>query len=111
MKITIITAVFTLFTGLSWAGAIAYADCGSPHAQKDPHSMGRITGTDFQDMDMDDSGEVSYEEFKAVFPRITQEGFTRLDNDGNGQLNSGEWDAFKDAHKGMGSYHTKPETT
>ncbi|MCG8615862.1 MAG: hypothetical protein MI802_06565 [Desulfobacterales bacterium] len=111
IKIAILTLAFFLVTGLSWAGAIAYADCGSSHAKKDPHNMGRITGTDFQDMDADQSGGVSFEEFKVVFPRVTREGFARLDNDGSGQLNPGEWDAFKDAHKGMGSYHKKPETT
>ncbi len=59
------------------------------------------------DMDKDGNGSVSFEEFKAVFPNTKQAGFDMLDRDGDGQLSSAEWEAFKDAHKGMGNY-TKP---
>ena len=73
--------------------------------------MGRIAKTMFKDMDVDSSGGVSFDEFKAVFPRTTPEGFSRLDTDGNGRLNPGEWDAFKDAHKNMGSDYSSPQAT
>ena len=111
VKTALLTTAFLFVSGLVWAGPVAYAECSSAYGKKDPHNMGRISKTSFQDMDMDESGGVSFKEFKSVFPRTTREGFARLDNDGNGQLNSGEWDAFKDAHKGMGGYHSKPQTT
>ncbi len=63
------------------------------------------------DMDKDGNGSVSFEEFKAVFPNTQQAGFDMLDRDGDGQLSAAEWEAFKDAHKGMGSYKQTPEKT
>lgn len=111
IRIPVAAAVLLLFSGLSPAGTHAYADCGSDHGKKGHHGMGRISATTFEQMDADQNGAVSFEEFKAVFPRTTPEGFARLDNDGNGGLNPGEWRAFRDAHQGMGKYHTTPETT
>jgi hypothetical protein len=101
----LVTAVFLLGTTL------AYADCGKGHGESNPHKMGRITATAFEDLDTDKSGTVSFEEFKAVFPRTQEAGFKMLDKDGDGQLNEAEWEAFKDAHKGMGNYKSAPETT
>lgn len=89
----------------------AYADCGTSHAASDPHKMGRIATISFQDMDADKNGGVNFQEFKATFPRTRQPGFDMLDKDKDGQLNMVEWEAFKDAHKGMGSYKDKPKTT
>ncbi len=90
---------------------IVHADCGKAHDKSDPHSMGKIASTGFQDMDTDKSGKVSFEEFKAVFPRTSQSGFNILDKDVDNQLNEAEWNAFKAAHKGMGNYKPVPETT
>ncbi len=101
----VVTVVFLLGTSL------AYADCGKAHDDSNPHKTGRISTTNFEDLDKDKSGGVSFEEFKAVFPRTQQAGFNMLDKDGDGQLNKVEWEAFKDAHKGMGNYNKVPETT
>ncbi len=102
-----LVSILVLFFGLG----IAYADCGSGHEKKNPHNMGRIANTGFEDMDTDKSGTVSFDEFKSKFPRTSQAGFNMLDKDGDAQLNAAEWDAFKDAHKGMGGYHKGAQTT
>ncbi len=104
-NVTLVTAVFFLGTSLT------YADCGKAHGDSNPHKMGKISATNFEDLDTDKNGSVSFEEFKAVFPRTQEAGFKMLDKDGDGQLNEAEWAAFKDAHKGMGNYKTAPETT
>ncbi len=104
-NIIIGTAAFFLATTL------AYANCGKVHGESNPHKMGRISATSFEDLDTDKNGYVGFEEFKAVFPRTQETGFQILDKDGDGQLNKAEWEAFKDAHKGMGSYKSTPETT
>lgn len=102
-----VTAIFLLGTSL------AYADCGNEHgtSNTNPHKMGKISTTNFEDLDKDKSVFVSFEEFKAVFPKTQQAGFNMLDKDEDGQLNRAEWEAFKDAHKGMGNYKATSETT
>jgi|GEM_PF-7007067 len=96
---------------LLMGAGLVHADCGKSHAKSNPHNMGKIASTGFQDMDTDKSGNVSFEEFKAVFPKTSQAGFNILDKDVDNQLNEAEWNAFKDAHKGMGNYKHSPETT
>ncbi|MCG8635240.1 MAG: hypothetical protein MI863_15515 [Desulfobacterales bacterium] len=104
-NVILVTAAFFL------GAAPVYADCGKAHGEYNPHKMGRISAINFEDLDTGNDGAVSFEEFKAVFPRTREAGFKMLDKDGDGQLNKAEWDAFKDAHKGMGNYKTAPETT
>lgn len=92
---------------LTWIcllASTAHADCGTAHGKKDPHHMGRIASTQFQDLDTDKNGGISFKEFKTAFPKTSENGFKMLDKDGNNSLNESEWQAFKDAHKGMGSY-------
>lgn len=105
---------FSVFVSLMFlllnVGSV-HADCGKSHGEKNPHKMGRISSTDFADIDADQSGDLSVDEFKAVFPKTSQAGFNMLDKDGNNQLDEAEWKAFKDAHKGMGQYKKAPETT
>jgi len=91
----------SLLVILLGAGSI-HADCGKSHENANPHKMNRISSTSFQDMDADKSGGVSFDEFKAIFPRTSQNGFKMLDKNIDNQLNETEWKAFKDAHKGMG---------
>jgi hypothetical protein len=95
-----ITAGLLLATGPAFAGSGGY---GSGDGQANPHKMGKIVSTSFEDIDSDKSGAISFEEFKAVFPRISEQGFSRLDTSGDGALSKEEWQAFKDAHKGMGN--------
>ncbi|MDD9303204.1 MAG: hypothetical protein HUK40_13025 [Desulfobacter sp.] len=90
---------------------LAHAECKKGHTDQNPHKMGRIQNTSFEDMDLDKSQGVSFEEFKALFPQTSQRGFNTLDTDKDGQLNKAEWKVFKDAHKGMGNDKKAPETT
>ncbi len=103
---------FSIFVSLLalFVGSV-HADCGKSHGKENPHQMGRFSNTEFSDMDADKDQNVSFDEFKAVFPKTSQAGFDMLDKDGDGQLNETEWEAFKDAHKGMGQYKKAPETT
>ena len=104
-------ALYVSLIVLALGVSVAHADCGSAHGKKDPHNMGRISNTHFKDMDTDNSGTLSMDEFKAVFPRTSDAGFKMLDKDGNNSLSPDEWQAFKDAHKSMGGYTHAPETT
>lgn len=91
--------LFTLFTGQ------ALAQYGTCQADKNYHKTGRISGLEFDEMDTDKSGTLSFEEFKAVFPSTSQAGFGTLDTNKDSQLSEGEWDNFKQMHKGMGKHH------
>jgi hypothetical protein len=106
-------SILTTIIFLCFGTGTSLADCGKAHegGTYTPHKMGKISGTNFDDLDTDKSGGISFEEFKAAFPKTSQKGFNMLDKDGDGKLNAGEWQEFKDAHKGMGGYHKKPETT
>lgn len=104
------TVCLSMLVLLLCAGPVQ-SDCGKSHKKSNPHGMGKISATSFQDMDTDKSGGVSFKEFKAMFSKTSQEGFNMLDKDANTQLSETEWKAFKDAHKGMGNYKQSPETT
>jgi Ca2+-binding EF-hand superfamily protein len=47
-------------------------------------------GDAFQRADADGNGEITLQELKAVFPRMTRERFAQLDRDGDGVLQAGE---------------------
>lgn len=51
--------------------------------------------TSFTDLDVDTSGELSFEELKINFPDITEEAFTAADADSSGGLNSEELEALQ----------------
>lgn len=104
-------SIFVSLMALLLSVGPVHADCGKSHGKENPHQMGRISNTDFADIDADKDGSVSFDEFKAVFPKTSQAGFNMLDKDGDARLNETEWEAFKDAHKGMGQYKQAPETT
>lgn len=49
----------------------------------------------FADVDLDASGELSFEELQAVWPDLTQEEFTVADMDANGSLSADEINALQ----------------
>lgn len=49
---------------------------------------------DFNTLDADFNGEVSFEELQVALPNITPEDFALLDTDGNGALSPEEFEAF-----------------
>ena len=61
----------------------------------------------FADMDTNGDKQLSYEEFKTIFPATNQTAFDRIDTDSDGALSHGEWKQFKEMHKGMGKHHVK----
>lgn len=100
--------VVSLLVLISFSGPVL-ADCNPSHGKETPHKMGRISNTQFADLDADKSSGISFEEFKAVFPTISQTGFKMLDKDNDTQLDEMEWKAFQDVHKGR--YNQAPENT
>lgn len=51
-------------------------------------------GTDFASVDVDGSGDVSFEEAQAAWPELTAEAFAAYDIDGSGGLTPEEYDAL-----------------
>ena len=110
MKVfNVFLTVFLIFFYLG-IGLVA-ADCGTGHGKANPHKMGKISSATFDAIDKDGSGGITYDEFKRLFPNTKETGFATLDRDGNSLLDPEEWQAFKDAHKGMGKYKTYHEKT
>ncbi len=52
---------------------------------------------EFETLDADGSGALSYGEVRAVAPDLTAEQFVAVDIDGSGDLSRGEYDAWKSA--------------
>ena len=52
---------------------------------------------DFDSLDADGSGGLSYGEVRAAAPNVTVEEFVSADNDGSGELSREEFDAWKAA--------------
>jgi len=71
---------------------------GNSHHHKS--SMPDPTGFNahFGDMDTDGDEFVSWEEFKAHFPKATKEIYKELDLNGDGSVDHDEWHEFKAAH-------------
>ncbi len=53
------------------------------------------TDTSFTELDVDTSGELSFDELKVTFPDLTEEAFTAADGDQSGGLNSEELEALQ----------------
>lgn len=54
-------------------------------------------GLEFDSLDADLSGEISFEELQVVLPNITQEDFAILDVDGSGGLSQAEFAVLLEA--------------
>ncbi|MDZ5696899.1 hypothetical protein [Chelativorans sp. M5D2P16] len=53
-------------------------------------------GTDFESIDMDQSGGISLQEIQVVAPDVTEETFNAVDTDGSGDLSPEEFAAIVD---------------
>lgn len=51
-------------------------------------------GTDFFSVDVDGSGDVSFEEAQAAWPELTPEAFATFDAEGTGTLSAEEYEAL-----------------
>lgn len=75
-------------TILAVATAIGLSVAGGAVAQE---------ALDFDALDTDMNGELSFEELQAALPEITQEDFDMLDTDGSGALSPEEFAALMEA--------------
>lgn len=56
-----------------------------------------VMAGDFDNLDADGSGGLSFGEVRAAAPNVTVEEFVSADNDGSGELSREEFDAWKAA--------------
>ena len=56
-----------------------------------------VMAGDFENLDADGSGGLSYGEIRTAAPNVTVEEFLSADNDGSGELSREEFDAWKAA--------------
>lgn len=82
---------------LTIAAAAAIFLLGAQAAPAMP-GMGGGDGSRFASMDTDKDGRVSQEEFKKVFPNMTDAAFKTIDADGDGAITHEEWAAFMRQH-------------
>lgn len=92
MKKLIVTAVVAavLSLALGCAPKSRYHDTDMP----DPKQF----NAHFGDMDSKKDGFVSWEEFKAYFPKAEPKVFAAIDLNKDGALDHDEWHQFKEAH-------------
>lgn len=85
--IKILTLVFILGLGMV-SGSMAG---GNYHG----HGMGM---SEMSDMDSNDDGAISFEEFKAPTVERLRSGFDMLDTDNDGEIDQTEWDNYLRIH-------------
>ena len=93
------------------AGKNSWAPSVPPNSSKDRlgqhhgQTMGGTDAlkTDFKTLDQNSDGQVTVDEFKAYFPKVSKEGFGSLDLNLDGVLDRVEWLHFKKVH-GVGRY-------
>lgn len=84
----------------------AYADCDKDHTYSKGYKyISGLMELHFSDLDIDDDGQISIEEFNSRFSTSGEASFKHLDRDSSLGLDRGEWNAFKVMHTGMGSHH------
>ena len=54
----------------------------------------------FTQMDKDGNGQVTWEEFQAVYPNMKRPAFEAVDTDKSNGISHEEWDAFRSGHAG-----------
>lgn len=83
-----------------------YADCNNDHTDSKGYKyISGLMEVHFSDLDTDDDGQISIEEFGSRFSTSREASFKHLDRDSSLGLDRGEWNAFKVRHTGMGSHH------
>ncbi len=89
-QIGVAVAIAVLGLALGCAPSSRYHDTDMP----DPKQF----NAHFGDMDTKDDGLVSWEEFKAYFPKAGPPVFAAIDLNKDGGLDHDEWHKFKEAH-------------
>lgn len=106
--ITIIVAF--AFAGLAWADN--HSEHQSPATQaEDKEQCPKKKSDDkcckFTDMDTDNNGSISFDEFKAHHEQKLKDKFAKIDSDGNGSISQAELDAKHERIKEMREMHDK----
>ena len=85
-------------TGLLALGLMLTACSSGGRYHKSPLPDPAGYNAHFGDMDRNEDGQVSLDEFKAHFPEGSVHVFEVIDADQNGYLSHEEWHRFKEAH-------------
>jgi len=89
MKSIIVSLAFAVIIGLGMvSGSVAG---GNYHG----HGMGM---SEMSDMDSNDDGAITFEEFKAPTVERLKSGFDMLDTDNDGEIDQKEWDTYLRIH-------------
>ena len=62
------------------------------------HGCGYMKISEMSELDTDNDGFMSFEEFSAPKMEKYRSWFNAIDTDGDGSLSQEEWDAFRNAH-------------
>ncbi|MFO7707383.1 MAG: hypothetical protein R6V84_04355 [Desulfobacterales bacterium] len=89
-RIYLALAAAVLITALGCASKGRHHDADMP----DPKQF----NAHFGDMDLNGSDLVSWEEFKAYFPKAEPKVFKAIDLNTDGEIDHDEWHKFKEAH-------------
>ena len=91
MKSAIIIPGLAIFLGLAlFMGAVQSVHAGL-------HGCAMF-GADINDMDTNNDGMVSFEEYAAFHSEQLRWSFNVLDSDNDGSISTGEWDTFLKMH-------------
>lgn len=92
---------FSALTTAVFLPALAVLCLWSVAAQANPAASGNADAPKvdkFAQMDTNNDGKVSYEEFKAYFPDMREEAFVVIDKNGDKFIERVEWDEFVKNH-------------
>ena len=101
MKIAILLPALAIFSAFAlFIGALTTANAGHPG-----HSM---FSADISQMDTNNDGMVSFEEYSAFHTEQMRWSFNALDIDNDGSISADEWETFLKMH-GVGKGYHKNE--
>jgi hypothetical protein len=101
MKSLIIVPTLAIFFAIAlFLGAVINAHAG--------HHGCMMFGADISDMDTNNDGVVSFEEYSALHSEKLRWGFNALDTDNDSSISASEWESFLKMH-GVGKGYNKSQ--
>ena len=98
-------AVLGIVLAIVISGSV-YANCDKDHSDSKVYQyIPGLMELDFSDLDVNNDGRISLEEFNSKFTTSGEVSFKHQDKDSSLGLDRGEWNSFKVMHTGMGSHH------
>ena len=88
--LTVLPASMIFFALALFLGAVINAHAG--------HHGCMMFSYDISDMDTNNDGVVSFEEYSAIHSEKLRWGFNALDTDNDGSISANEWEAFLKMH-------------